>query len=81
MLAEAPCEMALIGKTGPERDLRERFVGLRELPRGPIQSQPSDVEADGCAKPNAEHTRQVHWVNTHFLRQLDGRERFEEALV
>ena len=56
-------EMALVGKTGGERDFAERRFGRRNLPVGKLDAQTAHVFADGAAEFPAKNACQVNRMN------------------
>src|SRR6266545_4953379 len=74
-------EMALVGKSGGERDLHDGVTGPGEPRRGPFHPQPSHVAPDRVAEPSAKRPRQIIGVHPRIPRELGDTRRIEEAVV
>lgn len=62
--------MALVGKSGGERDLAERRFGRRNLPVSKFNPQTAHVFADRAAEFPAKNARQMNRMNTRDLRDV-----------
>ena len=81
LLAEDFREVALVKETGAEGDLRDRCVGLLQVPAGVLDAEPAQVLADRAVAVLAEGAGKVGGMDSGFLCQARQRERFARAVV
>ena len=64
---ESVCEVALVIESTIKRDLRQRFIGFKQLCCSAIQPKPPNIFTDRAAIASAECPRQMRRMNPNRI--------------